>query len=180
MPDQPTPDSQEPRPAALRAVAPIPPDLGTALTPAAERAWLDDPAEQATMSLLGLLSRLAGDLRITEPGGAFRARIALAEHAIRIAAAVDPLGALRDLDRAETSAWLTDPTLYRKALYDGGPTEVRRLMRALQPAQRLYLDVAEYRATQTRKQAEQDAEAAAATSAAEAEAARSAREGDRG
>lgn len=68
-------------------------------------------------------------------------RLRLAEAAVRLAAAADPAGALADLDRAEFSAWLHDPTLYRRALGDPGPGEVRRLMARITPAAALYAEV---------------------------------------
>jgi hypothetical protein len=115
-------------------MTPDPAVLGTPLTDEQTAAWAADPAERATASLLGELAKTSPD----DPGRGFRARLALAAHAVRLAAAVDPVGALRDLDRAESVAWLTDPTLYRRALWDGGPVEVRRLMAALRPAAELY------------------------------------------
>lgn len=69
-------------------------------------------------------------------------RLRLAESAVRLAAAADPAGALADLGRAEFVAWLHDPTLYRRALGDTGPAEVRRLMHAIDPAAHLYAEVA--------------------------------------
>lgn len=68
-------------------------------------------------------------------------RLRLAESAVRLAAAAGPARTLDDLSRAEFGAWLHDPTLYRRALTDRGPAEVRRLMHAVAPAAALYADV---------------------------------------
>ncbi len=68
-------------------------------------------------------------------------RLRLAEQAVRLAAAAEPGVARNNLARAETLAWIHDPTLYRRALWDGGPEEVRRLMTAITPAATLYADV---------------------------------------
>lgn len=67
-------------------------------------------------------------------------RLRLAEQAVRLAAAAEPGVARDELARAETLAWIHDPTLYRRALHDIGPDEVRRLMTAISPAATLYAD----------------------------------------
>lgn len=68
-------------------------------------------------------------------------RLRLAEHAVRLAALVDPHGFLDALERSELLTWLHDPTLHRRALHDGGPAEARRLLHAIEPAARLYAAV---------------------------------------
>lgn len=87
-----------------------------------------------------LLTLIADGSLMPDRLDSMRTRLRLAEQAVRLAAAAEPGVARDDLARAETLAWIHDPTLYRTALWDGGPEEVRRLMTAISPAATLYAD----------------------------------------
>lgn len=100
----------------------------------------------ALMQLLGEVSELTDRLASAPAAadeilGEHRLRLRLAEHASRLAAIADPTRFLDELERSELGAWLHDPTLYRRAISESGPAEARRLLRAVEPAARLFATV---------------------------------------
>jgi anti-sigma factor RsiW len=107
------------------------------------------PASNSVLALVELQSELTVlmDRLAADPAAAddvltdHKLRLRLAEHAVRLAAVAAPLQFLEELERSEMLAWIHDPTLYRRALYERGPENARRLLRAVTPAARLYAAV---------------------------------------